>query len=186
MTTRNKILAGIAALAIAGGGWAWGSPWWTLRSIRNAAEAKDLDTLSSYVDYDALKTDVKADIKAQMGPEIAKQGGMLGGLGGLLGGAFIDGMVDKFVSPAGLATLFTAAAASEKAQADGASSAEKSARGDDFTIERNGLSEFRVVSSKGKGAMIFKRAGLSWKLSGVDMPGSADTPAAPKTGAPTI
>ncbi len=185
MTTRNKILAGAAALAVAGGGWAWGSPWWTLRSIRNAAEAKDLDTLSSYVDYDALKADVKADIKAQMGPELAKQGGMLGGLGGLLGGAFIDGMVDKFVSPVGLAGLFAAADANKSKGEAGASPKPKA---DDFTIERAGLSEFKVLSTKGKGAMIFKRSGLGWKLSGVEMPGSSER-AAPdegKAGAPTI
>jgi hypothetical protein len=38
-------------------------------------------------------------------------------------------------------------------------------------IVRRGLSEFLVASKQQpKGGLVFKRHGLSWKLSGVDLP----------------
>src|SRR3954468_4894649 len=52
MKRRRFILAGTAAaLAALAAGWYWGSPWWTLWRMREAARAGDVGTLASYVDF---------------------------------------------------------------------------------------------------------------------------------------
>jgi hypothetical protein len=52
MKRRRMILAATAAALVAlAAGWYWGSPWWTLWRIREAARAGDVKTLASYVDF---------------------------------------------------------------------------------------------------------------------------------------
>ena len=47
--------------------------------------------------------------------------------------------------------------------------------GDDPIIERDGFNTFRVHGKDAsKGALVFHRYGLRWKLAGVDLPHSSD------------
>ncbi|MEA3050377.1 MAG: hypothetical protein QOG84_2213 [Sphingomonadales bacterium] len=55
--------AGAALLALAAG-WYFGSPWWTLWRMREAARAGDARTLASYVDLQKLDPDVAAARRA--------------------------------------------------------------------------------------------------------------------------
>ena len=78
-------------------------------------------------------------------------------------------MVDAMVSPEGMERLFERRAAEEKAS--GKPSLKGVAPGEDPIIERTGLDEFKVRNREDPdGALVFKRDGLGWKLSGVDLP----------------
>ncbi|HEX8238610.1 MAG TPA: DUF2939 domain-containing protein [Allosphingosinicella sp.] len=84
MSARNRILAAAALLLLlAAAGWWFGSPWWTLWRIREAARAGDSQTLAGYVDFPALR----ASARDRLGP----------GLGPFAGPA-----ADALVSPAAL------------------------------------------------------------------------------------
>jgi hypothetical protein len=167
----KKLVLGIAAIAAIGGGWYYGSPLWTLKSMRDAAVAKDAKSLSSYVDFPALRADVKADLKAQMGS--VKADDSLGALGAMFTNALSDKMIDGLVTPETLGAMMTMGkGANALSGAQGADKAGKD-KEPDFEITR-GLSEFRV-RPKGEGegsipAMVFTRSGVSWKLSGIDLP----------------
>jgi Protein of unknown function (DUF2939) len=164
----STLIGGIAAIGlIVGGGWFYASPGWTLSAMRDAANAKDFAALSAHVDYPALREDMKSEFAAAMAAQGSKDGGALGGVGAAIGMAIANKMIDGLISPEGIRIMFAAAGA-----AGGKPPASLGGKGDDFTIERSGLSEFKVVQ-KGDGdkpQMVFRRDGLSWKLSGIDLP----------------
>src|SRR6185503_13711838 len=74
MRSRTKILiAAATALLIAlSAGWYFGSPWWTLWRIREAARAGDMKALASYVDWNAVRTGFWTQAQTGWGSMIAE------------------------------------------------------------------------------------------------------------------
>lgn len=75
---RTFALAAAALLALLAAGWWFGSPWWTLWRMREAAQAGDSETLAAYIDFPALR----ASTREQLGP-----------VGGLLAGPAVDALI---------------------------------------------------------------------------------------------
>src|SRR4051794_7543037 len=63
---RKSILAEAAAAALIAlaAGWYFGSPWWTLWRMREAARAGDVTTLASYVDLETMNRGAAAAARA--------------------------------------------------------------------------------------------------------------------------
>ena len=59
---RETFAVMVLAMALAAAGWWFGSPWWTLREMRAAADAHDAARLSYYIDYPALRADLKGEL----------------------------------------------------------------------------------------------------------------------------
>ena len=163
-----KIAALAAALiAIASGAlWYFESPAWTLKGMRDAAQSRDADALNAYIDYPALRESLKAELMARMMAEARKDKSGFGALGMALGSAMMGPMIDGLVSPAGMRAALLA---SRHANAPPAASAlhvpEKP------VIVRRNFSEFLVTAKdQPNSGLVFKRHGLSWKLSGVELP----------------
>ena len=75
MTRSNRLaLAAAALILLAAVGWILGSPYYTLWQMREAARANDADRLSAFVDYPALRADLKSEISAQDLPETYPSG----------------------------------------------------------------------------------------------------------------
>jgi hypothetical protein len=182
------LIGGIAALLLALGiGWYFASPWWTLRQVAAAAQDNDPDKLSAFVDYEALRRDLKGDLTQRMREEVTRDDSPAAKLGMAVGMAMMNPMVDAFVSPAALKLALARMKVGKKASASdgvgkgGAASgggtgasrqegakpeAEKAPR-----IERLGFSRFRVEDPQNPGSgLVFERRGLGWKLAGVDLP----------------
>ncbi len=156
--------AGLAAVLVllATIGWYVLSPGYTLKQMKAAAQANDADRLSSYIDYPSLREDMKSELSARMMAEAQKDQSGFGPLGVALGSALVGPLVDAIISPAGVRAMMLSNRQNKKAPI---------AVGEDPDIERHGLSEFVVKSKSGQnGTMVFKRHGLSWKLSGLDLP----------------
>jgi len=169
----RKSLIAIAVLAlavvIAAAGWWYASPWWTLQAMRDAARERNAAKLSPYVDYPALREDLKGDLRRFALGEVGKsQSGDLGGLGAALAAAVISPLVDAAVSPAGVEAMFaeqTSKAAAARQQPLTVKAPDKP------VIEREGLNDFRARGpDPSKGALLFHRFGLGWKLVGIDLP----------------
>lgn len=60
MKRRSVAVAACAVIILAAFGWYWGSPWWTLYRMREAARAGDVEGLARYVDYDGIDARRKA------------------------------------------------------------------------------------------------------------------------------
>jgi hypothetical protein len=167
-------LAGVAILLLAlGAGWYFLSPAWTLREMVSAAKANDVKKLSSYIDFPALKKDLKADLNARFEAE-AKSGDPTARIGVAIARSMMDGVINAFVSPGGLrATLVTFD------ESDAPPDVRKAGKP---RIERLGFNRFRLSREGTPGSgFVFERRGLGWKMVGVDL---APNPARPSPAVP--
>ena len=137
--------------------------------MKAAADANDPDALNAYIDYAALREDLKTEITGQMMAEAKKDKFGFGGLGLAIGTALIGPALDGLVTPAGMRTALIAKR--DQAQIKAAPKIASALRvPDDPVIVRRGFSEFLIASKqRPKSGLVFKRHGLSWKLSGVDL-----------------
>lgn len=169
MTRKVKVVLGLGvAVALIG---AFLSPHFAVYRMRQAALAKDADTVSGYVDYPALKESLKAGFNARMMRAMQEQSNNpFAGLGMLLGAGLVNTMVDNMVTPQGLAAMMQGSSprtpADEVPKGDGSKTSMNYVGMDKFVVT--------VEPSSGNGKpikLIYLRHGLfSWKLSGVDLP----------------
>jgi hypothetical protein len=138
--------------------------------MKAAADANDADALNPYIDYPALREDLKAEIVGRMMADAKKDKSGFGGLGLAIGSAMIGPVIDGMVTPGGMRAAFMAKR--DQALATAAPQAGSARRVPvDPMIVRRGFSEFLVASKQQpRSGLVFKRHGLSWKLSGVDLP----------------
>jgi hypothetical protein len=170
----RKIIAALIALMIAVGVWWYASPLWTLRQMREAAEQGDARKLSRYVDYPAVREDLKAEFRRAMMAEMIKgESNGFEALGSAFALAMIDPMIDAIVTPEGVEAMFSQERRAKAAAKKGPQLPEASGNP---IIDREGFDRF-VVRDKDptKGSLIFERSGAGWKLSGLDMPPSNPT-----------
>jgi hypothetical protein len=175
MVSRKIITIGGGVVAIlACGGWYFGSPYYTLKSIRDAVEAKDGAAVASYVNFPELRKDLKKDLSNLFAEEAKKEPGMAS-IAGAFGSAIVDKIIDEVVTPDGVTKVFAQQIGKAGAKTDADKATETNKSDEDFEIVRNGFSEF-IIKNKPKdgkteqGGLVFGRDGLGWKLVGVDLP----------------
>lgn len=163
-------VAATAGLLTASAGWYLGSPQWTLRQMRAAADKGDAKALSAYIDFPAFRADLKSELGAAMTKKIAETGeknNPFTSFGMAIAMTFVDKMIDTMVTPAGMRAMFSSdAATAEK------SLTQVQAGRNDLEVEHVGLSAFRVreAGQGNKAILVFNRDGLGWKLVGIDLP----------------
>lgn len=167
-----RIAAVAAALIVIGSCSLWylESPVWTLKSMKDAAQSHDADALNAYIDYPALRESLEAQLTARMRTEAQKDKSGVGALARALGALTLKPLINILVSPAGMRALL----ANREEDMGPAASALRVPK--EPVIVRRNFSEF-VVTAKQQpsGGLVFKRRGLSWMLSGVELPPDALT-----------
>jgi Protein of unknown function (DUF2939) len=162
----------VAALIIVmGASWYFGSPRWTLHQMKEAAAHGDAETFGSYIDFVNLRTSLKDQMRAKLVKDMAaEKNSGFAALGSMMALGMVDTMIDGFVNPSSLQVMFANQQTVENK--DEPQSGLMSLKADDMVIERHGLSDFRLVNTKdpSAGKIIFKRDGLSWKMSAIDIP----------------
>ena len=108
---RRKWLAVAAVLIVlvSAAVWYFESPAWTLKQMAEAAQARDADKLSSYIDYPKLRESTKSQLKAAMAAKLTS--GSSNGfeaLGMMMGMSMVDNMIDGMLSPDGMEAMFAA------------------------------------------------------------------------------
>ncbi len=84
------------------------SPLWTMHKIYSAANEKETDRLSDYVDFPALRENFKAMAMTAIAnamPKNEEADNPFAKLGMMLATTLVNSMVDAMVSPAGLTSL---------------------------------------------------------------------------------
>lgn len=162
----KKIIAFLALAALVAGGWIVLSPYWTLHRLREAVVARDAAKVSSFVDFPVLREDLKSDLTVAMMAKAGDGGDAMNAVGMGLGMMMVGGMVEQFVSPAGVQMLLAG---------DGRAEVPDLQNADDFEIVRDGISTFRVrsISEPDKASVVFTRHGLGWVVTGVEFPPEA-------------
>lgn len=156
------------------------TPHLSVYNLKKAADNKDSEALSNYVDYPSLRESLKANFNAKMASDVAKSNGRnpFKALGAVFAKVLVNPMIDAFVTPESIAMLLKgkklyinkSGSISKRTN----SSSEES--NTDISMSYRGFNRF-VVKFKGKDssedpvALIFKREGLiSWKLSALRIP----------------
>jgi hypothetical protein len=167
-------IAAVALLVAAGTAWYFGSPAWTLKRMASAAQARDTEELSSYIDYPKLRETTKSQLKAAMTAELTSDStNGFEALGLMMGMSMVDNMIDGVLSPEGMEAMF---AAEKNEAATTRKPAVKKPFGLDASnrvVIRDGLDKFRLheQSSPGQdGDLVFERHGLSWRLAEIKVP----------------
>ena len=151
--------------------WYFESPAWTLKGMKDAAQSHDADALNAYIDYPALRESLKAELMARMMAEARKDKSGFGALGLAVGSAMMGPMIDALVSPPGMRAALLANTQETTASATSALHVPK-----EPVIVRRNFSEFLVTAKdQPNSGLVFKRHGLSWMLSGVELRPAAST-----------
>ncbi|HEX8623624.1 MAG TPA: DUF2939 domain-containing protein [Allosphingosinicella sp.] len=147
---KGRTLACLAAalLVLLAAGWWFGSPWWTLWRMREAARAGDSEALAAYIHFPALR----ASTREQLG---------LGPVGGLLAGPAVDALVSPEALELALGKGGRSASGGGKGDRSGGG-VESGTGLQDVVLSRNGASEFRIEGRRSD--LVFRRHGLGWKL----------------------
>jgi hypothetical protein len=160
---RRWIIALVVLMALAGGGWLWGSPYLTLLQLKKAADARDLTAISARIDYPAVRADLKTQLQDRLG---GRGGSELDKLGAALAERFADPVVDAAVTPEGMRALFASAAVAEAARPGFASG-----KPGEMRVRRDGLGRFALVQTSGAGPeVVFELQGVTWRVTAVRLP----------------
>lgn len=166
-----KFLAPVIVLAAAS--WLYATPYLAVNGMRSAAEARDAQRLSGYVDFPALKENLKGSLNAKITGDVRASDNPLGAMGSALGAMLINPMVDMFVTPEAIAQLMRGQKPklAGNSGGDGRPGAKAETR-----MGYEGVNRF-VVSVRKEGgdgepvAMVMQRNGLaSWKLVALRLP----------------
>jgi len=166
---RIAAFAAVLIVVASGAAWYFGSPAWTLKGMKEAAQAHDAEALNGYIDYPALRESLKAEMMARMMVEARKDKSGFGALGMAVGSAVVGPMIDGLVSPAGMRAALLA-----NRRENGPAAASALHVPEKPVIVRRNFSEFLVTTKDhSDSGLVFRRHGLSWMLSGVELPPDA-------------
>lgn len=172
----KKIPILIVALLVVIAEYLYASPYLALNSIKNAAQARDAEKLSSYIDFPSVKQGVKEQIKAKVATEMVVSGNNDGfeTLGSMFATAMIDPLVDGLITPEGIAAIMLEKQEQESTEAN--DTQEKSNESDNLEYETgyDSFNDFHVYINNAEVDRTVKvrlhRDGLSWKISNIDFP----------------
>lgn len=160
---RRWLIALVVTLALAGGGWLWGSPYLTLLQLKKAADARDLTAISARIDYPAVRADLKMQLQDRLEHH---EGSALDQLGAALAERFADPLVDAAITPEGMRALFASAAVANAARPGLAS-----AKPGEMRVRRDALGRFALTAANGTGPeLVFELQGLTWRVTALRLP----------------
>lgn len=171
----NKLIALLLLVVLALAGWVGAGPYRVAAEIRDGIRAGDTARLEHHVDFpqvrDGLKEQLSASIKARA--EAESRDNPFAQMAAGIALALVDGMVDAFVTPTGLAGL-------SGGKADGAAAGDK---GDDesrpepfrnarYVWEGHDRFAIRIPAESGEDVVfLLTRDGLSWRMTRILLPG---------------
>jgi len=160
----GTLVAGLAA-------WVYLSPRLAAKHLRDAARTGDVEALNEVVDFPLVRENLKADLKASLLESTSKRDSkntfgmaLAAGLCGLM----VDGLVNQFVSPSGIAALVRYGSTdSTRAQPEPQLVT---------TMRYRDASTFAVTVRNIERppsdtlTLVFRRSGISWRLARLEIP----------------
>ena len=171
MKTIRALLAAALLLAVLFFGFLAASPYITFHRIKQAADAEDLQALSSYVDYPALRENLKAHMLTAVGAKLdAEQDNPLASLGRAIATSAAEKMIDALITPENIAL---AIASGQLLQNEKLGTPDAAPTKDDinnYTASWQDWSHILVHKKGDTAGYLFRRTaplGWEWKLAGV-------------------
>ena len=166
----KKIPLLIVALLVIVAGYLYASPYLALNSIKNAAQARDAEKLSSYIDFPSVKQGVKEQVKAKFAAEMMA-GDNKGGfeaLGSMFAATMTDTLVDGLITPEGVAAIMV------KKEEQESNEAQEESEDLQYETSYASFNSFNVDINNAEGKdgirIVLHRDGLSWKVTNINLP----------------
>lgn len=171
----KKISILVIGLLVVIASYLYASPYLALNNIKNAAQARDADKLSGYIDFPSVKQGVKEQVKAKFATEMITGENQNGfeALGSMFAASMIDTLVDGLITPDGMAAMMLEKQKQDSIEADKTQEESNEFKGLDYETSYTSFSSFQVdINSKEDRAvkMTLHRDGLSWKVTNIDLP----------------
>ncbi|MRV74987.1 DUF2939 domain-containing protein [Duganella sp. FT92W] len=164
----------VPAVVLAAGAWLYATPYLAVNGMRSAAEARDAGRLSGYIDFPAVKENLKGTLNAKLTGDVRPSDNPLAAMGSALGAMLINPMVDLFVTPEAIGQMMKGQ--KPTLTGTGNSNDGKPAAKAETHMGYEGVNRF-VVSVRKQGddgepvAMVMQRDGLAtWKLVALRLP----------------
>jgi hypothetical protein len=180
----RKAYAAIAVTVVLFSGYLFASPYITAYQLKKAIESQDGEALSERIDFPALRQSLKEELtiflKREMAEETEKDENFAT-IVAALGGAAIGGMVDAYVTPAGIDDIMKERKANLSAnESDGDKNQELSSNEeikldsfDESRMSYESFDKFSITSELGESGekikFILRRKGLGWALTEIKM-----------------
>lgn len=165
MTNSRKIGISAIVLGAIAAAWLAFSPYLALSSMRDALVANDAERLNAYIDYEALRADIKTQFATSLVTELGR-GRPADPKAVEQAMRFAGPMVDQFVNP----NMVTAMLAGRSARMSGRNGQAPSLDDGNVSVKRVSLTTFTVSPEGSSGGFRFAMRGMGWKLVGIDVP----------------
>lgn len=176
----NKSLVAIAAVVVFGGYFA-ATPYMAVSNIKDSIVEKDSEELSENIDFPVLRQNLKDQLNAKMMENMADElsNNPFAALGMGLASTMVDGMIDGFITPAGLAQSMQG----KKARSSSTGNVNKDELFKDARFTYDSMSKFSAWVPNEDGEeirFVLKRDGLNWKLVNMVLPDFSNSSSRPK------
>lgn len=174
----RKTLSIVALLVVAIVGYAAAGPYITLHQIKSGIEERDAEKLSEHIDFPSLRANLKEQLNALITKEASSElrGNPFAAVAMGIASKLVEGIVDAFVTPSGLASLMEGKRPQQSDGGSGHSAGSGTHKREPFKNARytyDSLSKFSawVEDDNGKPIrFVFTRNGLSWQLTNIVLP----------------
>ena len=175
--SKGKII-GVVALLLAA--YFYATPYITVHQMKSAAESRNGEALSEYIDFPSVRQSLKDQMNALFMKELGKDENMkdnpFAALGAAFAGVMVDKMVDASITPAGITQMMAGEKPSPKLGKDADEPAEGTTLAKPFHNTKSSyesLSKFVVrvnANTSDEGKFVLRRDGIGWKLTEIILP----------------
>lgn len=174
---KGWVPASVAAVAFGlGCFWYVGSPWVTLYGLRAAVEQHDVEGIIGYVDFAALRQNLKAQVGAGRTAQVPRTdaNGWSLPTPDTSRLSAIDQQIDAYITPEMVRVVLARAGPPEGGRGFTGAVNPAGELVRDVALDRTGLGTFvvRAKNSPDGVGFVFTAHGLGWRLSGIDVPAS--------------
>lgn len=174
----KKITNAIAALLIVLVVWFYCTPYLAVNAMRSAAEEKNAAKLSGYVNYPAVKEDLRTTFNTKLAAQLGKEEGEnpFAAMGEAMAAALINPIVEALVTPESLAIMMEGDNEQTQPAENDTKPSEAKKPGAETSMAYESLNRFVfTVTQKNETGeaigLVFHREGIfSWKLSALRLP----------------
>ncbi len=158
-------------------GYVFATPYITAYQMKVAAEAQDGEALSEFVDFPALRQSLKDQMGVMLIKEMsegAKGDNPLSTIGTAFASMIVKGILDAYVTPAGLMELMKGRKPDSESDGGEAIGQPPSDPFSDISLSYESFSKFSIITRDRETGLevkfILRRRGIQWKLTEVILP----------------
>lgn len=174
----KKITNAIAALLVVLVVWFYCTPYLAVNSMRSAAEEKNAAKLSGYVNYPAVKEDLRTTFNAKLAAQLGKEKGEnpFAAMGDAMAAALINPIVEALATPESLAIMMEGDTEKAQPAENESKSSQAKKPGAETSMGYEGFNRFVfTVTQKNETGeaigLVFHRENIFfWKLSALRLP----------------